>query len=1012
MSFKTIRSLGLLLASVPGVSKRNGDRLIAPSPQSKRSGGIAMQSLTMLGRLAAAVVLFVAGAAQGQTLTEPQEWAERIKTAQSIGALGSDLFGDSTNFYNGQANFSATDIDLPGNSDLPVRLVRKLTTSPSLSDYARLLGNWDLDLPYMSGVYVAGRGWQTASGTFARCTGALLAPDVTVSGVPFSGHTYSRMISMNVPGSGSQTVLYPSSENNRRPSDGQSTRYVTSGFWQIRCLPQIANPSSETGFTGEAFEAVSPDGKRYRFDWMTRQYFPSLKRGYPNYVATMPREEIRLYATRVQDHRGNWVQYSYNGKLLTGITANDGRSIELIYDAAGHLKTATAHGRPWQYSYTAEDITAQLTGVALPDGSAWTLDGSLPGRVLYSAGPGFPDPPCGYPGSILAGQSATITLTHPSGATGQFVLTPLRRLRYATDNAGCEDDNPNPNTRYTVPKATDAFALASKAISGPGIASAYSWSMSYGCSGTTCSTQVTNPDGSRTKHTYGIHWYLNEGKLLRSEHYSPASVLLRDEVMTYATGAAIGPYPYITGYSGWEFEDIFADTRLVPRTLTTLTQASDTYTTQVNSFDHFARSTDVTRSNSFGGSRRDVTAYEDHYGYWLLGQVRSVTNIDTGLVPSSADYGATSARPETLYSFGVPQKTATYNVDGTLATLADGLPRTTRFADWKRGIPKSITYADSAGASAEVDDSGWITSVTDPNNATTSYGYDGVGRLSAITYPIGDTVAWSGKSIGYIQLSTAELGIPAGSWRAQSTEGRHQVTSYYDAMLRPVLEVEKDTMTGKAVYSKKAYDYEGRVTLESYPSFNSNPSAGITTAYDGLGRVTQTATTDGVTLSTFAYLSGNRKQVTDADGKVTTISYQAFDQPDDSRPTLIVSQEGQTTRIVRDVFGKINDVSQSGAYAGTTLSATRSFKYDAQQRPCRRIDPESGSTVWGYDAASQIAWEAKGQSGTACLGVAPAGATLFEYWPRGNKKKDDYPGTAEDVSYGYDAALNLTSVIN
>lgn len=43
-------------------------------------------------------------------VTQSDQWAERIKTAESIGALGSDLFGDSTNYYNGQTTFSVTDI--------------------------------------------------------------------------------------------------------------------------------------------------------------------------------------------------------------------------------------------------------------------------------------------------------------------------------------------------------------------------------------------------------------------------------------------------------------------------------------------------------------------------------------------------------------------------------------------------------------------------------------------------------------------------------------------------------------------------------------------------------------------------------------------------------------------------------------------------------------------------------------------------------------------------------------
>ena len=71
-------------------------------------------------------------------------------------------------------------------------------------------------------------------------------------------------------------------------------------------------------------------------------------------------------------------------------------------------------------------------------------------------------------------------------------------------------------------------------------------------------------------------------------------------------------------------------------------------------------------------------------------------------------------------------------------------------------------------------------------------------------------------------------------------------------------------------------------------------------------------------------------------------------------------------------------MTQAGLYQGSTLSVTRNTDYDAYQRPCRRFDPEAGNTLWGYDAASQTTWEAKGQGSTACTATAPAGATLFK----------------------------------
>src|SRR5689334_23366458 len=101
------------------------------------------------GLVWAAVLVFgLSGVAHAQSaVTEPQEWGKRIKAAESIGALGTDLFGDSTNYYDGGTTFSVTDIDLPGNNSLPVRVGRTLEASDLQGTQSGdLMANWNLDI--------------------------------------------------------------------------------------------------------------------------------------------------------------------------------------------------------------------------------------------------------------------------------------------------------------------------------------------------------------------------------------------------------------------------------------------------------------------------------------------------------------------------------------------------------------------------------------------------------------------------------------------------------------------------------------------------------------------------------------------------------------------------------------------------------------------------------------------------------------------------------------------------
>ncbi|MDP3295727.1 MAG: RHS repeat domain-containing protein, partial [Nevskia sp.] len=223
-----------------------------------------------------------------------------------------------------------------------------------------------------------------------------------------------------------------------------------------------------------------------------------------------------------------------------------------------------------------------------------------------------------------------------------------------------------------------------------------------------------------------------------------------------------------------------------------VTQSSTTYTRSVNSFDALARELSVTRGNDLGGSRTDVTVYQDDTAKWVLGLVKSSTNSDTGLVESSTDYNSTSRLPEKTYAYGLLQRTLSYNTDGTLATVTDPLNRSIKLSQWKRGAPQRVDYADATFETAVVNNQGWITSRTDERSSATGYSYDLLGRLASIAYPTGDSVAWASPAYTYVQLTSPELGIPATSWRSRKLLGNFQRSVYHDAQLRPILIEEKE----------------------------------------------------------------------------------------------------------------------------------------------------------------------------------------------------------------------------
>ncbi|MHC9086271.1 hypothetical protein ACYX7E_14770 [Luteimonas sp. RIT-PG2_3] len=322
--------------------------------------------------------------------------------------------------------------------------------------------------------------------------------------------------------------------------------------------------------------------------------------------------------------------------------------------------------------------------------------------------------------------------------------------------------------------------------------------------------------------------------------------------------------------------------------------------------------------------------YHDNTSKWVLGQVASSTNTNTGLVEYATTYDATSALPLQTYAFGKLQQTLTYNANGTVATVKDGNSNVTAFSSWKRGIPQMIqhpaTPEATAGAiqSAVADNNGWITSVTDETSSKTCYEYDPMGRIAKIIYPsetqanVCDASNWTNTIVLFEQISVAEYGIPAGHWRKTTTTGTGRKLVYFDALWRPSIVREDDTsqITETRRLIRNTYDHDGRLIFTSYPVADGTPpNIGMHTTYDALGRV-QIVRQDwegtGQLTTTTSYLPGFKLQVTNPRGFQTTTEYMAYDRPVTEWPIRVTAPGGGVTDISRDVFGKPRELMRSG----------------------------------------------------------------------------------------------------
>lgn len=498
------------------------------------------------------------------------------------------------------------------------------------------------------------------------------------------------------------------------------------------------------------------------------------------------------------------------------------------------------------------------------------------------------------------------------------------------------------------------------------------------------------PSGDKIRKRFGVVYGVNEGMLLEEQVISAQGQLMRHVLHAYVDGADVSVQPF-NRRLGFALSPDPMPGRLMPLKSTEIRESGESFISEVSSYDSFGRPVQVLKTNSMGhlNHRFDVVEYHDNFNLWVIGQSRKQYTLESApngrsttgaaMVSSEIEYD-NRALPWKVYKFGRLDSTITYHADGTVATVADGKGNITTFTDWKRGVPRHVRHPETAEAAggatehASVDDNGWITSLTDEVGAVTGYGYDPMGRLASIVYPTGDTLAAPSANGGYydtirnfrplVAADWKPTGVVDGQWRLYEETDKRVSITYMDALWRPVLKHEYDAQNVSATLrsTKSAYDTNGRVSFQSYPSSQTIPgSTGVRTFYDALDRVTRVEqdSEHDVLTTTTEYLPYLRTRVTNPRGAAITTSFMAWDQPTYDFPILSEQPEGKVIQIGRHPqFGwPLSLTQRNGA---NTLSATRRYVYDGNAQLCKTIEPETGVTVMGYDGAGNPAWQAAG----------------------------------------------------
>ncbi len=1002
------------------------------------------------------------------------EFDKKIKSAQVVSVLGPNLAGDSTNLYTGSTSFSATDVSLPGAVGPGVAVGRtyaieagrqEAKAGTTASTRVRLFGDWDLDIPYISGVYSNQQGWDIDSTTpLKRCS---VLSETRSDGSPAIGTPRPYPVAfpqwyptefwsgtdMHLPGGGSQTLLMANVSGVPKPTTGGPYHWTSKDDWWFSCLDQTINGGT---IGGEAFVALSPNGDKYTFDFMTSRWVgrlweqicmldgienPDYSFGNPCDHRTVARKEFMLLPTRIEDRFGNWVVYNWSTDAfarLNSIVAKDGRTITLSYNASGFVSSVTDGSHTWTYQYSG----SSLTSVVLPDGTSWQYSFAgfdYLGAQSYScqdiAEPfNCYSPPMHY-------VSATAYAIHPSGARVDFTVA--NHFKPTVNGMGTGG-------------GSYPFGLISKSLSGPGIATA-TWTFSYAptrdefkaaCAAGPCPAQVTTeaiaPDGSITRSAFGIVPFTNQGLLLSEQSgkvVSGAAVFTKTALFGYASPTGGSGFTVQRGTNPMNLDPALTDSAetfyselKLPVNLKQTTLQGVQFAWQATAFDAYARPTATTKAstgNDGGDSILvETMSYKNDTAKWVIGLPERTwcwnapeCNGTTGREMSFTDYNASSLLPWRTYSFGISGPTFAYNTDGTLATVTDGRGNTTAVGSWYRGVPRLITWPAIAPASSKtrtavVSPVGEITGVTDELSNQTLYSYDSMSRVSAVTYPVTGQ-SWNALARGLASVAGAEYGIPAGHWRETIQTGNGKVTTFYNALWQPAVVLTEDAgNVNTRSFVVNRYDAMGRKTFTSYPVLTlttvNDTLKGVLTAYDELGRATGTQQDSelvgGQSMLTTStqYLSGFRTSVTNPRGISTTTSYKVFDSPSSDMPVKLLMPEGVITTTSRQsALGKPVSIKREGLYGGTSVDALRSYIYDSGERLCKSINPESGATLVDYDAAGNIAWSAEGTSLISLVcdrtSVSVGQMNIRAYDSMNRVSAVTTPGNVADIATTYEA---------
>ncbi|MCU7843178.1 MAG: hypothetical protein KZQ93_04995 [Candidatus Thiodiazotropha sp. (ex Monitilora ramsayi)] len=857
--------------------------------------------------------------------------------------------GEYIDIRTGNVYLSVADIKVPGNGGMDIEVRRAYNKNP-LTNYLapHSIGNWEVELPRIFGnaglsdycanprsrVYVSYKtldlfGYATAytsqewafdypfphelyakdwnyGNPYIEFSERIYPSDPRwgeIGWIPIETRYTPRAeyvtrpyygLSLSVPGEGTKQLLEPVSN-----TVFSSAKYVTNDNWKVNCI-------AKDGVNNAGFQVISPDGTKYTFDksftyqttsresWRINDFRLPIK------SADNLHKPVHYYPSKKEDKYGNYLSYVYvrdslNTLHIKTITSSEGEIVTFNYENTPSgsylLDNIEVNGNVWDYVFSGN----YLDKVILPDSTAWEYT---------------------YQGNHLEDNKYQIsTIKNPLGGEITYQFTKMR-----ADFFGGRENS------------EQIYVLSSKTISGSNVKTgkiSYFYDKdSYGNNRTKIASYAGlreyvyhNPNDWKMGALLSTKTSDTDQDLSLINSYTEIdSTRLKEIESTSYTWTSI----LQVGDSYSRFINASNNYKRALSSKTVNRDGTDYVTTYLN-YDDFGSPSRV-EETSGGKSRYTEYTYYNNTSNWILGILDDETITGIGTINRTLD--PVNGNVLSKSTFGTVEG-FTYHDTGDLHEYTDQNGVKTQYEEYKRGKPrtinKSINKKGTHTVTQVITDNGEIESVTIAGK-TTSYEYSGTGKITKITKP---KISTDPIIIDYLMLPTG--------YTQTIDRGTYNKTITYDGFGRAV------SVDEEGIVTQSEYDKSGRLSKKFLP----NSSEAEEYIYDALDRIFKAyPPTSHIDHTLYKYLVDNKTEITDTNGKVKTLSYQSYGDPNEQHLITIDAEEGVSLSIERDLLGKIKSVTQG--------TFKREYHYDLRQMLDYTINPESGMTDYDFDDAGNM----------------------------------------------------------